>query len=191
MLKKTLQLAVPAALLCAGLAAPRAMAQPAPAAVQQTVSVTATVESVDMTTRQVLLSGPKGGLVTVVAGKGVQNLGKLKAGDHVVITEQRAVAVQVGKPGQDLAAPTLQGAAVRAARGELPAGAAYELVNVNVRVNKVDAKTHTVSFTRADGSTGEITVKNPDLQKFADQLKPGDNVELAYLQAVSIVAQKP
>ncbi len=191
MLKKTLQFAVPAALLCAGLAAPRAMAQPAPAAVQQTVTVTATVETVDMTTRQVLLSGPKGALLTVVAGKDVQNLSQLKAGDHVVLTGQRAVAVRVGKPGQKLAPPTLQGAAVRAVRGELPAGAAYELVNVNVRINKVDKKTHTVSFTRADGSTGEVTVENPHLQAFAGQLKPGDNVELAYLQAVSIVAQKP
>jgi len=187
MLKSRLQLSLSvAAIVASGLAA---HAQPAPAAIQQTTTAVATVESVDHTTRQVLLSEDNGDLVTVTAGPGVRNLAQVHAGDHLVMSYQQAIAAQLSPPGADLPGPSAQAVAVRAAKGQLPAGAAYTVVDVHVKIVAVDKKTHTVTFTRADGSNGAIVVQTPEMQKFASKLKPGDNVEVAYLQAMSIQVQ--
>lgn len=189
--KSRLMLTLPVALMCAGLAAPRAMAQPTPTVVGQTMTSTAIVETVDMKTRQVLLSDPSGGLATIVAGPEVRNLSKVGPGDKVVVTSHRAVAVRLDQSTGPLAQPSFQAAEVRAARGQLPAGGTIELITVNVRIDSVDEATHKVAFTRADGSTGEVEVKNPQLQTFASGLKPGDNVRLSYLRSVSIQVQRP
>jgi hypothetical protein len=164
---------------------------PAPTVVGQTVTAVAVVESVDDKTRQVLITPPSGNPVTIVAGPEVRNLDKVKPGDQVVITLQQAVAVQLSAPGGSLPVPSEETGAVRAAKGQLPAGATYTLVDVHVHITAVDPAAHEVSFTRADGSAGKITVKNPAMQQFAAGLKPGDNVELQYLQAISIQVQNP
>jgi len=189
MLKTRLALIVPAAVLCAGLAAPRALAQPTPTWTGQTTTKTVIVETVDQKTRQVLLSGPQGELATIVAGPEVRNLAQLKAGDRLVITQKKAVAVKLAPTGQPLAMPSVHSAGVRAARGQLPAGGSLELVTSTVAVTSVDEDTHTVNFTRADGSAGQAVVNDPNLQKFAEGLKPGDHVTISFLQSISIVTQ--
>jgi hypothetical protein len=176
--------------LCAGAFAMPAKAQPAPTSIQKTETSVAVVESVDHATRQVLLSDSSGNLETVVAGPQVRNLDRVAAGDHVVLTFSQAIAVQLTPPGQPLPGPAAVAVAVRAAKGELPAGAAYAVVDLHARITTVDKKTNTVSFTRADGSAGTIQVQNPSLRKFAAGLKTGDTVELQYLQAVTITVQK-
>jgi hypothetical protein len=176
--------------LCSGAFILPAKAQPAPTAIQQTATSVAAVESIDYGTRQILLSGPSGNLVTVTAGPAVRNLNQIKVGDKVVMTYSEAIAVQLSPPGGALSAPTGEVVAMRAARGELPAGATYSVIDVHVTITAVDKATNTVSFTRADGSAGTIEVKNPHMQKFAQGLKPGDNVELQYLQALTITVQK-
>jgi hypothetical protein len=189
MLKTRLALIVPAAVLCAGLIAPRALAQPAPTWTGQTTTKTVIVETVDQKTRQVLLSGPQGELATVIAGPEVRNLRQLKAGDRLVITQRKAVAVKLLPSDQPLSPPSVRSAGVRAARGQLPAGGSLELVTSTVAVTSVDEDTHTVNFTRADGSAGQAVVNDPNLQKFAEGLKPGDHVQISFLQSISIVTQ--
>jgi hypothetical protein len=176
--------------LCSGAFVLPAKAQPAPTAIQQTATSVAVVESIDYGTRQVLLSGPSGNLVTVTAGPAVRNLNKVKVGDHVVITYTEAIAARLSPPGGALPGPSGEVVALRAARGELPAGATYSVIDVHVNITAVDKKANTVSFTRADGSSGTIEVKNPSMQKFAQGLKPGDDVELQYVQALTITVQK-
>jgi hypothetical protein len=182
--------ALPALALCAGVFALPAKAQSAPAAIQKTETSVATVESVDHSTRQVLLSDSFGNLITVTAGPQVRNLGKVETGDHLILTYQQAVAAQLAPPDQPLPSPTAEAVAVRAARGQLPAGAAYSVVDLHVRITSIDKATNTVGFARADGSTGTIQLRNPHMQAFAQKLKPGDTVELQYLQAVTISVQK-
>ena len=72
---------------------------PPPTAVAHSKQIVATVESVDMDTRQVLLRTPSGVRTTVVAGPEVRNLAQLTSGDRVTITYQEAIAVQMAPPG--------------------------------------------------------------------------------------------
>ena len=72
---------------------------PPPTSVAHTMQLVATVESVDMSTRQVLLQTPDGARATVVAGPEVRNLPQVRAGDSVTVTYQEAIAVQMAQPG--------------------------------------------------------------------------------------------
>ena len=72
---------------------------PAPTAVAHTGQFVATVVSVDMPTREVVLSTPDGRQTTVVAGTDVTNLGRVNPGDRLTITYNDAIAVQMAMPG--------------------------------------------------------------------------------------------
>jgi hypothetical protein len=146
--------------------------QPAPPPAPPTVShhteqFVATVVSVDMTTREVVLSTPDGRHATVVAGPEVTNLGRLKAGDRLTFTINDAIAVQMATPGS----PPVGTAAVNG-----------RSVNAAGRVTIVSAATDgtTVTFTGANGVTHTIDVLDPAMQAFVRRLKAGDQGDVAY-----------
>jgi hypothetical protein len=164
-------------------------ASPQPTMVGKSLTAVATVESVDPTTRQVLLSGPDGRLLTVTAGPEIRNFSQIRAGDHLVLTFRKAVAVQLAPPGATLPPPAGALGAARSARGALPAGAGFEAVEVTVRVDSIDRRAHTVTFTDPDGVSRTVEVHNPAMIRFTNRLKPGDNVQIDYLQSVSLKLQ--
>jgi hypothetical protein len=181
-------LAAAAALMLSlgGISTRPAVAAPQPTMVDKSLTAVAVVESTDPTTRQILLSGPGGRLMTLTAGPEIRNFGQIQAGDRLVLTFRRAVAVQLAPPGSALPpAAGLLGAS-RAARGELPAGAGFEAVQVTVHVDSVDRAAHSVTFTDPDGASHTVEVHNPAMIRFARKLKPGDNVQIDYLQSISI-----
>jgi len=166
------------------------LAAPPPVIAQQTVTGVATVESIDQSTRQVLLSDSSGNLLTIVAGPAVRNLAQVHAGDQVQLTYEQAIAVQIAPPGSNLPSPTGEAAASRAARGQLPAGVASMLVHVTVRVDAIDKARHTVTFTEPNGVTRTVLLRSPAMQNFANKLRPGDNLHIDYLQVVAMSVQK-
>jgi hypothetical protein len=170
-----------------GLSARPAMAaSPQPTMVDKSLTAVAVVESTDPTTRQILLSGPGGRLMTLTAGPEIRNFDQIQAGDRLVLTFRKAVAVQLAPPGAALPPPAGLLGASRAARGELPAGAGFEVVQVTVHVDAVDRAAHSVTFTDPDGVSRTVEVHNPAMIRFARRLKPGDNVQIDYLQSISI-----
>jgi hypothetical protein len=145
--------------------------RPLPTAVTHTEQFVATVVSVDMTTRDVVLSTPDGRQTTVVAGPNVTNLGRLNPGDRLTITINDAIAVQMATPGSP---PVGTGASATAVNGRS--------INAAARVTIVSAATDgtTVTFTGANGVTHTIDVLDPGMQAFVRRLKAGDQVDVAY-----------
>ncbi len=64
----------------------------------ETVEVTAIVESIDYTTREVKLRGPEGKTLKVKAGPEVTRLNEVKQGDMVVARLTEAVSIKVTTP---------------------------------------------------------------------------------------------
>jgi hypothetical protein len=159
---------------------------PKPTIVGEVVKAVAVVESVDPTTREVLLSGPEGKLVTVVAGPEIRNFAQIKAGDRLYLTFRKAVAVQLAPSGQPLAKPEALVGARRAALGQLPAGAGFVSVAEEVSFISYEHKDHIVTFTDSHGVPHAVELHSPAMQKFAAHLKKGDTVLVNFLQSVSI-----
>ena len=59
------------------------------------VTVTATVEALDLNNRLVTLKGPKGNVVTFRVDEIVKNLPQVKVGDKLAITYTEALAISV------------------------------------------------------------------------------------------------
>ena len=150
---------------------------PLPTAVARTEQFVATVVSVDMTTREVVLSTPDGRQTTVVAGPDVTNLGRLNPGDKLTITFNDAIAVQMATPGSP---PVGTGASVTAANGRS--------INTTARVTIVSAATDgsSVTFTGPNGVTHTVDVQDPGMQAFVQRLKAGDQVDVAYSAEIAV-----
>jgi hypothetical protein len=68
----------------------------------------------------------------------------------------------------------------------MPAAGAGVLLRTTVTIDSVDKQMNTVTFKNADGLLRTVAVQTPEGQKFIKGLKKGDNVEVAYTEALAI-----
>jgi hypothetical protein len=157
----------------------------AQAEVGDSVTTTATVESVDLATRNVVLKNAEGKTTSVVVPENIQNLEKLQPGDSVTTTYSVALAAEILKPGEEPAP-----AAVSAAKqggGEI-VGASQ--VSAVLKVDKVDLATNSVTLTGPKGNTRTLQVKRPEVREKLKLLKPGDEVQVTYTEAVAMRVER-
>jgi len=64
----------------------------------RTVNISATVEALDLKTRNITLRGPKGNKVTMKVGDHVKKLDKVKVGDLVTAEYTESIDITVSKP---------------------------------------------------------------------------------------------
>lgn len=172
------------AVLALGVGRPISMAMAATIADEE--QIVATVENVDQQDRSVLLRGPRGGLVTVIAGPEIRNLNQLKAGDRVVVRYREALAANLARPGT--APPPLQVTrqVERAPVGNKPAGEVTKMVQARVKITGVDPAHNMVSFIGPAQVQRTVEVMDPDMQRFLKTLKVGDEVDLTYSEALAL-----
>lgn len=158
---------------------------PAPTVVSTAREAVGVVERVNQRSREVAIRTPSEGLVTLVAGPGVQNFAQIRRGDRVRVRFEEAVAVQLAPRGTTLPAEVDIGAA-RADPGERPAGAVVMIVRQMVRIDAVDTAANTVTFTNARGVRRTLPVRTPEMQAFIRTLRPGQRVNVAIAEAMAI-----
>jgi len=181
---KTLKRLIPSLVLATALPVYAEM-ETAPAALGEAVLVekTATVESVDPTSRYVTLKGPEGGMVTVQAGPEVKNLGMVKKGDQVTVKYYQAMAVDVVAPGTEGGTVTRR---VTAEPGMAPAGAVARQTSKTVEILSVDKYKKAIAFRDEEGNWREVLLDRPELRHYLDDLKEGDTVEVTFTEAVAV-----
>jgi hypothetical protein len=162
---------------------------PDPVTIEDTETVTATVEAIDVNTRMVALRGPEGELFAVQAAPKIQNLEQVKVGDKVVARYYESLVAELSNRGDksgETNAPASEAAIGRAAPGAKPGVAAGRQVSQSVRITGIDNKNHVVSFYGSDGLARSAPVRTTEGQAFLSKLKVGDEVELTYTEAVAL-----
>ena len=159
-----------------------AASAPGQATVAATVSVSASVEAIDKTTRQVTLKGPKGNLNTITAGPDVRNFDQIKVGDIVTVRYVEALTLTLKKDGKELRGANETAGAARAPAGERPAGVVATQTEVTANVIATDAKTQTVTL---KGPKQTVELKVPDAGQFK-LIKVGDQIQAVYTEAVAL-----
>jgi hypothetical protein len=144
----------------------------------------AVVESVNTQSRQVLLRGQDGRMLSIVAGPEVRNLDQLAAGDVVRIDYFESVSVRMADPS-DTSPPEGAVVAERAPEGGRPGAAAGASVRMIVEFISYNPQTAVATFRGPDGSVRTAQV-NPELQDFAAGLQSGDRVDLTMTEAVAV-----
>jgi translation elongation factor P/translation initiation factor 5A len=160
----------------------RAVAQ---AEIGDSVTVTATVESIDLKTRTIDLKGADGKKASIIVPESVKNLEKLKVGDTLTTTYLVSFAAEILKPGET-APPSSVSASSSQGGGELVRGRQQTAL---LKVESVDLPTNSVTLTGPKGNTRTVKVKRPELQEKLKTLKPGDEVQLTYTEAIAITVE--
>lgn len=157
-------------------------------AVEGTTTIVAVVETVDQTTREVLLRGDAGAqsgrLVTVVAGRAVQRLDEIRPGDRVTVRYFEALAAQVARPGRRGTQPVAGVAVAREAAR--PGGEAVAVVAARVTITALDPASGSVTFVGPRNRPRTVVPKTPEIRAFVAGLRVGDQVDILYEEALAI-----
>jgi len=165
---------------------------PDPVTVENTQEISATVEAVDVQKRLLSLRDKSGEKVTVEVSPEVRNLPQVKVGDQVVARYYESLAAELVKRGDE--SGTTQAPVKDAAIGRSPLGAKPGVVmgtenRQTVRITKFDKKANVIHFYGSDGLARSIPIKSPEGQEFAGKLKPGDEVEVTYTEALAVTVE--
>jgi hypothetical protein len=156
-----------------------------PAVVSQMEKVEGTIESINPTTREVVLRGAKGA-VSVVVGAEAKNFDKLHVGDKVSVTYYQGIAAQMSKGDKKVKEPASSTFAYRAGGGAKPGGGVGQSVTAMVTIEDVDPTSNTVAFRSADGTVHVVTARSPQMQQFVQTLKRGDKVDVTYTESIAV-----
>ena len=162
------------------------------AIVGEKITASAEVEAINLNKRLVTLKGEDGKSFTVKVCKAVQNLPQVEVGDTVDVDYYEAVALDVSKPKPGSApGVSVTEEAVRAKKGELPAGAEAEVITYTSEIVGIDRPQSTLTIAGADDQIHTIKLKDPAAQEMLENdLKLGDMVQVSFIEAVA-VAVKP
>ena len=174
--------------LAAGLGNPILAQEKKPLTMGQTVSVTATVESVDMGNRIITLKGTDGKLVAMEVPDAVKRLSDVKVGDTLTIKYTESLVLQVKKADADSKLGGSAASEVTRGKGEKPSGTVTQTTTATVAVESIDAKIPSITVRKADGSTQSYRVKDP---KNLEGVKPGDHIVVTYREAVALQVSAP
>jgi Cu/Ag efflux protein CusF len=148
------------------------------------ITLTATVEAIDLEKRLVTLKGPEGKTVTLKVDEQARNLAQVKVGDEVQAEYLQSVALYAQKPDGSLPAAAEIAAIERAPAGEKPGMAAIDSRLITATVESIDLEKRTVALKGPEGNTLNLKVdeRTPNLEN----LKTGDQVVARYTQAIAI-----
>ena len=151
---------------------------------ETTITRKAVVETVDLESRQVLLRGENGRMLSVTAGPDVRNLPQLESGDIVRLDYYEAVSVKMAAPSDD-STPTGTVAAIRTPEGSKPGAGVGRAISMVVEFISYDPETTIATFTTPDGTVQNVKVK-PQMRDFASTRKSGDRIDLTMTQALAV-----
>lgn len=151
------------------------------------LTVTATVEKLDLETRRVTLRLPDGSARTITASQEVRNLPQVKPGDQVTAQYLESIAFEVKPAGTATPGVDVSSGGARAEPGQMPAGVAATMTTVTTTITGIDRKNGTVTLTGPDGESTTVKVKNP---AHLDRVTTGDLVDITFTEAVAISVER-
>jgi hypothetical protein len=146
--------------------------------------VKATIDSVDLNTREVVITTEDGKTTRFTAGPEVRNLDRVHAGDSMTVTYYETVQVSLASATDPLETTTARNSA-RSPAGAQPRAEAAVAGDLVVEFVSYDRHTGVAKFVTGDG-TVETAVVQPEMRDFAAARKKGDRVRIKFGQAVAI-----
>ncbi|HWL79714.1 MAG TPA: hypothetical protein VNR89_02055 [Roseomonas sp.] len=157
---------------------------------EQTSTLNAVVETVDPVSRELLLRGgggaQSGALMSMVVSPRVQRLNQIRPGDRVTVRYYQALAAQAVTPFSRSSQPFENVAVDRRETAQRPGGEVTRVRRGRITVTAVDPVANSISFIGPNNVPRTVVAQNPDVQAFIRRLRPGDQVDLVYEEALAI-----
>jgi hypothetical protein len=165
--------------------------QPAPMGRTEAVlaTVTASVESINLTNREVTLKGPMGNTVTFTADPKIKRLDEVKVGDFVRADYFISVAAEVRKPTAEEEKEPLMMVedSGKSPAGATPAAVAARRFKVVTTIEGLDRPTRTVTVKGPHGNYLTARVADPSR---LTQVRIGETIVITFTEAVAISLEK-
>jgi hypothetical protein len=156
--------------------------KPTQAAVVQTLTITAKVTDFDLAKRRITLVGPFDNEIVGIIADDVQGIDKIKVGDMLSLTYYEAIAAAVQKKGEPQPLFSATDAAATAYPGKVPKGVTS--VTKSFTIVSVDPDTNTLVLQDSAGKLLTRDVKRPEFAAKLKMLRPGDQVDVTYSDAI-------
>jgi hypothetical protein len=155
---------------------------------EQVTTTVGVIETVDPTSREILIRGDggaqSGALLSMVVGRAVQRINMLRPGDRVTVRYYQAIAARVASP---LSTATPGSAVFTAERdADRPGGELTRVRSGRVTITAVNSQTGTISFTGPGGVSRTVTPRNAEVLSFTRSLRVGQQVDITYEEALAI-----
>jgi|SRR6185503_1683198 len=153
------------------------------------VTVTASVDAIDLASREITLKGPLGNSVTFTVDQRVKRLDEVKVGDFVRADYYVSVAAELRKPtAQEKKTPlVLLDAAGKAPAGNSPAAGAVRRFKVVTTIEGLDRPTQTITVKGPRGNYLTARVADPSR---LTQMRIGENIVVTYTEALAVSLEK-
>jgi hypothetical protein len=152
-------------------------------------TVTASVESINLTNREVTLKGPMGNTVTFTADPKIKRLDEVKVGDFVRADYFISVAAEVRKPTAEEEKEPLMMVedSGKSPAGATPAAVAARRFKVVTTIEGLDRPTRTVTVKGPHGNYLTARVADPSR---LTQVRIGETIVITFTEAVAISLEK-
>lgn len=154
--------------------------------VEETITASAVVTSIDKGGRRVQLRGPKGDMAMFTAGPEVKNFDQLREGDTVTATLTRRLVIYVDTQSGDAPSAAYAEALATAPKGKKPGAFAMESGQLVATIKAIDATARTATLQFMDGETEVVPVR-PDVD--LSRYMVGNNVIIRATATLKVIAK--
>lgn len=149
-------------------------------------TATATVESIERSSRQVTLKEDNGDYSTIVVPPENKRFDTIKVGDKVTARYWENIVLRLKLPGEK--AVDTETAAVTPSGGAKAGGTAATQRTITATITRIDPKTPSITFTGPNNWRYSSRVQDRDMLK---KVKVGDRVDITWTEAVMISLEAP
>ena len=153
------------------------------------VSVTATVQAIDVEKRELTLKDPLGEVTTLTVDKSVKRLNEVKVGDDVTAKYFISVAAELRDPTDEEKANPIfvaEGMA-KAPAGTAPAAGGLRVIRVVATVEGLERPTRRLTLKGPRGNY--LTVRARDVNRL-EKLHLGDTIVVTFSEALAVAVEK-
>lgn len=178
------------ALLAATAGTVSAQAAKPPVGIAEEAVVSGKVVEIDPQSKAVLVQGPRGNLVELVAGDEARNFGNIRKGDIVTLKREAAIVASLDPVGsKDVALMEQVERTSRAAEGAKPGIMREITTTVTAEITKVDTGRRTITFRGPRETLRTVKVEDPAIDLAG--IKRGQMARIVFREVVSITVQSP
>lgn len=148
------------------------------------VSVTVSIEAINLEARELTLKGPLGNVDTVVVSPEVKRLAEFKVGDLIQIDYYAAIAAELRAPTEAEKATPLAVVEDKGRKVEgAPGAGGYRILKAVCTVEGLDRTTSSATLKGPRGNVAAVKVKDPAV---LTSLHIGDSVVVVYTEALAV-----
>jgi len=169
---------------------PSTPSTPAPIGVAEEAVVSGKVVAVDPDSKAVLVQGPRGNLVELVAGDEAKNMGNVKKGDVVTLTRAAAVVAALEPiTSKDTALMEQVERVSRAPEGGKPGVMREITTTITAQITNIDTAKRTVTFRGPRETLRTVKVQDPAIDLAS--IKKGQMAKFVIKEVVAITVKAP